>query len=173
MNRTTLIAFVIVLVLIGAGIVWAMTRTEASPDVNGVATTTDTQTQTGTPTTPGTTTGTPTTNTPNTAGTMITVLLPTPNQTVASPLTVTGQARGNWYFEASFPVELRNAAGTVIAQAPVQAQGDWMTTNFVPFKGTLTFPAQPAGSKGTLVFRKDNPSGLPENDAQIVVPVTF
>ena len=47
--------------------------------------------------------------------------------TVASPLTITGKARGGWYFEASFPVQIKNASGTVIAEGPAQAQGEWMT----------------------------------------------
>jgi hypothetical protein len=54
-----------------------------------------------------------------------------------------------------------------------QAQGDWMTEDFVPFTATLTFPAQPAGSLGKIVLKRDNPSGEPQNDASIVVPVQF
>lgn len=92
--------------------------------------------------------------------------------TVTSPLTVTGQARGGWYFEASFPVKLRDANGNQIAIAPAQAQGDWMTSNFVPFSVTLTF-APPLTATGMLVLERDNPSGLPENDESISIPVTF
>jgi hypothetical protein len=91
---------------------------------------------------------------------------------VSSPLTVTGTARG-WYFEASFPVELRNASGTIIAQGPATAQGDWMVDAFVPFSITLTFPAQATSSTGTLILRNDNPSGLPENDESLSIPVVF
>ena len=95
------------------------------------------------------------------------------NATIASPLTITGKARGGWYFEASFPVQVKNASGTVIAEGPAQAQGEWMTEQFVPFKITLTFPTQAAGSKGTVVLHNDNPSGLPENDKSLEIPVTF
>ena len=95
------------------------------------------------------------------------------SDTVASPLTITGKARGGWYFEASFPVQIKNASGTVIAEGPAQAQGEWMTQDYVPFKITLSFPAQAAGSKGTVVLRNDNPSGLPENDKSLEIPVTF
>lgn len=95
------------------------------------------------------------------------------NDKVASPLTITGRARGGWYFEASFPVQIKNASGTVIAEGPAQAQGSWMTQDYVPFKITLTFPAQAAGSKGTAVLHNDNPSGLPENDKSLEIPVTF
>ncbi len=98
---------------------------------------------------------------------------PRPNGKVVSPLLIKGRARGNWYFEASFPVELQNASGTRIAITPAQAKGEWMTAEFVPFEVTLTFPPQPAGSKGTLILRKDNPSGLQEHDDELIVPVVF
>lgn len=97
------------------------------------------------------------------------VTFPTLGATVSSPLTITGQARGPWYFEASFPVSLKNASGTVIAQGVAQAQGDWMTVDFVPFTATLTYPAQPAGSTGTLVLIKDDPSGIHPDSVEISV----
>lgn len=103
----------------------------------------------------------------------IRVTSPKPGATAKAPLTVSGEARGTWYFEASFPYELRAADGTVLAQGPVQAQGEWMTTEFVPFSVSIAFPAQAAGSQGTLILKKDNPSGLPENDAALTIPVAF
>lgn len=103
---------------------------------------------------------------------LIKVTDPRPNATVTSPLTVRGVARGNWYFEASFPVELLDAAGSRLAQVPAQAQGEWMTQDFVPFTATLTFTA-PTSSTGTLWLRKDNPSGLPQNDDALRLPVRF
>jgi hypothetical protein len=53
---------------------------------------------------------------------MIEVTTPTINATVSQPLTVTGRARGGWYFEASFPVELRDSSGALLAQTIAQAQ---------------------------------------------------
>jgi hypothetical protein len=103
---------------------------------------------------------------------LITVDSPRPNDTIKSPLTITGKARGNWYFEASFPVKLTDADGNVLASAPAQAKGDWMTTEFVPFTVTLTF-ATPTSATGTLNLLKDNPSGLPEKDDALYIPVNF
>jgi hypothetical protein len=94
------------------------------------------------------------------------------NQKVTSPLAITGKAKG-WYFEASFPVQVLDANGKVIGQGPAQAQSDWMTSDWVPFKATLTFTSPGAGKKGTVRLSKDNPSGLPENDRHIDIPVTF
>lgn len=97
---------------------------------------------------------------------------PKPGQLVTSPLTVTGEARGNWYFEAVFPIRLLDGNGAVIASGQGQATADWMTSDFVPFTSTLTFAA-PATANGTLVLMKDNPSGLPEYDDEIRIPVRF
>lgn len=96
---------------------------------------------------------------------------PRPGQSIASPLAISGEARGNWFFEASFPVKLLNAAGDVMVTGTAQAQGEWMTEEFVPFTATLEFTAS-AGT-GTLVLERDNPSGLSENDAALNVPVVF
>jgi len=95
-----------------------------------------------------------------------------PGDKVSSPLTIKGEARGYWYFEASFPVELLDGNGNQLAIKPAQAQGEWMTEDFVPFSVTLTFPP-PATATGTLMLRKDNPSGLPENEDWLAIPVTF
>ena len=102
----------------------------------------------------------------------INVSSPQPNSVVSSPLTVTGEARGSWYFEASFPVKLYDANNNLLAQAPAQALSDWMTTDFVSFSVTLTFPT-PSTQTGTLVLEKDNPSGLPQNDDSVSIPVSF
>lgn len=94
------------------------------------------------------------------------------NQIVSSPLVVKGEARGYWYFEASFPVELIDGNGKQLVIAPAQAQGEWMTTEFVPFSVTLNF-SKPTTATGTLILRNDNPSGLPENQEEIRIPVRF
>ncbi|MBN1779420.1 MAG: GerMN domain-containing protein [Candidatus Buchananbacteria bacterium] len=93
-------------------------------------------------------------------------------QTISSPLVITGQARGSWFFEADFPVELVDQAGNVVATGIAQAQSDWMTQDFVPFQVELIFKNAPTGV-GKLILKKDNPSGLPENDNQLEIPVTF
>lgn len=95
------------------------------------------------------------------------------NDTVESPLTITGEARGTWYFEASFPVELLDADDNVLAQGVAQAQSDWMTEDFVPFTITLSFTPPASGTTGTLVLRKDNPSGDPSRDDALLIPVQF
>lgn len=102
---------------------------------------------------------------------LIVVDAPHSNELVTSPLTVTGKARGTWYFEASFPVRLFDASGNEIAIGVAQAQGDWMTEDYVPFSVSLSFTT--TDRTGTLVLQKDNPSGMPENDASVTLPVRF
>lgn len=99
---------------------------------------------------------------------------PLPESRVSSPLKIKGEARGNWYFEASFPVILVNWDGLIIAQGTAQAQGDWMTENYVPFEATLEFLADTAVSdRGGLILLKDNPSGMPANDDALELTVFF
>lgn len=102
---------------------------------------------------------------------LLQVNAPLPSAEITSPLTVSGKARGQWYFEASFPVSLYDANGKLIGQVPAQAESDWMTTEYVPFSTTLFFSSDTA--TGTLVLQNDNPSGLPENQKELKIPVTF
>jgi hypothetical protein len=91
---------------------------------------------------------------------------------INSPVIISGQARGQWFFEASFPVKIIDAHNQVLGLASAQAQGDWMTDDFIPFKATVDF-SQPTTSTGFIVLFKDNPSGLPEHDAEVKIPVKF
>ncbi len=97
---------------------------------------------------------------------------PQPGAKVNNPLRIKGRARGSWYFEASFPAKLYDAAGSLLAEIPVTAQGDWMTEDFVPFSSEMSFTV-PSTATGTLVLEKDNPSGLPEQADEVRVPVVF
>jgi len=103
---------------------------------------------------------------------LVRVTSPLTDAVITSPLLVQGEARGDWYFEASFPIHLFDGNGLEIAVVPARAEGAWMTTEFVPFAATLTFDI-PATAAGTLVLERDNPSGLPQNDAQVSIPVRF
>ncbi len=107
--------------------------------------------------------------------TFIQVLIPAPNQKITSPLQVSGQARGNWFFEATAPLILVDWDGRIIAQSYIQATDDWMTEDFVPFEGTLNFelPETTPYKRGAIIFQKSNPSDLPENDDAIEIPIEF
>ncbi|MFA6254562.1 MAG: GerMN domain-containing protein [Patescibacteria group bacterium] len=106
-------------------------------------------------------------------GNKIIVYSPNKNQEFTFPLTITGEARGNWFFEASFPVKLLDANNQVIAQTIASAKSDWMTTDFVPFEAEIvgSILSQSGQIPVTLVLQRDNPSGLPQNDEQITIPL--
>jgi len=90
---------------------------------------------------------------------------------VGQSFVVTGEAPGGWYFEASFPITVRDASGTIIASTQGKAQGDWMQTGQVPFTATTTLTSEYHGA-ATLILLRDNPSGLPENDDSVSIPIT-
>ena len=94
-------------------------------------------------------------------------------QIVTSPVTVVGTVTGGgWFFEATFPVKILDGDGTVLGAAAAQAQADWMSTGTVPFTAVIQFSA-PHGATGTVVLSKDNPSGMPQNDLSLSIPVRF
>ncbi|MFH1030692.1 MAG: GerMN domain-containing protein [bacterium] len=103
---------------------------------------------------------------------LIRVEIPKPDDIIFSPLTVKGEARGNWFFEGSFPVKLYNENNNLLSVSIAQAKGEWMTENLVPFEAEIVFD-NPGQGKGTLVFEKDNPSDMPELDDELRIPVFF
>ncbi len=105
-------------------------------------------------------------------GDVVQLDFPKPGSIVKSPLTITGQAKGFWFFEASFPVKIVDANGNLLGQHYAQATEEWMTVEFVPFTSSLTFKNSPTDS-GFLILQRDNPSGLPQYDQEIRYPVKF
>lgn len=104
---------------------------------------------------------------------LIVVDSPLSSSTISSPLTITGKARGTWYFEASFPIVILGEYGSVLGRGQAQAQGDWMTEDFVPFKATITFGEDPATNQGYIVLKNDNPSGDPAKQKELDIPIVF
>jgi hypothetical protein len=102
----------------------------------------------------------------------VVLVSPLPEQQVETSFVVQGAARGTWYFEASFPIEVRNYDGEVVATGIAQAQDDWMTEDLVPFSADIVVPSTAQGLH-SLVIKKDNPSDLPENDAEVAVPIVI
>jgi hypothetical protein len=159
----TLIGIIAILVIWG---IWAIGHRNSSSDVtsSSTATTVTDTTSKGT----GTPVGTLATSD------QIQVTAPVQNQTISSPVKVTGKARGNWFFEASAPVYVIDAAGNVLGQGVIQATSDWMTTDFVPFTGSIAYSAPDAGmSQGAVILMNDNPSGQASTSLFAIVPIRF
>lgn len=85
---------------------------------------------------------------------------PLPNSSVPRMFTVKGKAKGNWFFEASFPIQVRDAANNPVGMGIAQTADNWMTTEFVPFAAVVTVSGYSGPAR--LILMKDNPSGLPE-----------
>ncbi len=105
---------------------------------------------------------------------MIVVTAPVTNATssVANPMEIKGKARGFWFFEASFPAKIIDANGTELAVFSIETTDEWMTTEFVNFSVMMPF-ATSTTAAGSLILQKSNPSDLPENAAELVIPITF
>jgi hypothetical protein len=92
------------------------------------------------------------------------------NQVITTPMTITGTVKV-WFFEGSFPVFVKDSNGNQLAVALASSPVDWMTADPIPF--TVTIPAINYQGPGTITFQKDNPSGEPQFDEQVVVNVVF
>ena len=93
---------------------------------------------------------------------MIRVDSPRPNQAITSPLEIRGEARGNWFFEASFPYTLEDSRGKVLSQGSIETSESWMTEDFVSFSKQIEFESTDS-REAVLILEKANPSGLEEN----------
>lgn len=108
---------------------------------------------------------------------LIQIESPGANKIISSPLIVKGKARGFWFFEGDFPVILTDWDGRIIIESYAMAKGEWMTEDFVPFETTLEFEKPEIIGEfakcGALILKKDNPSGLPEHDDALEIPIFF
>ncbi len=166
MDRTAKIWMVVAVLLFA--VIIAMTTmlfTIPRPETVEVATTTAQKPVAEVPVTPK-----PTENQPLSARVKVTT--PVKNTTVGSTFAVKGEAPGNWFFEADFPIQVRDKDGGVIARTYASALGEWMTTQQVEFSSTIIVEG---GYKGpaTLILMRSNPSGLPENDDAVEIPITI
>ena len=118
--------------------------------------------------------GTPTDNVgaPSQITEDIKVNSPKQNDVIKSPVNISGEARGTWFFEASFPVTILDANRKVLARVPIQATADWMTTDFVPFMGSVAF-TKSTTTTGFILFENDNPSGDIQKSKSIEIPINF
>ncbi|MEI6054233.1 MAG: hypothetical protein WCQ49_02580 [Candidatus Saccharibacteria bacterium] len=92
---------------------------------------------------------------------------------ISNPQIINGRIPGDWSFEASFPASLVNWNGVAIDQKTAQIQGDWMTNEYVPFTVTFEFDSPETDKKGSIILKRDNPSGLIENDDSVEIPITY
>jgi len=104
------------------------------------------------------------------------VASPVAGATTTSPLTVTGVAPNDWYFEAVFEAVLFDAEGNVLTQAPAQAQTDWTRPGPVPFKAVFNY-AVDATQTGIVLLTEDQTGEHEDGDdkplREVRIPVTL
>lgn len=103
------------------------------------------------------------------------VTAPQPGALITSPVTVVGTVTGGgWLFEGSFPVKILDGDGTTIGggSAATVTSGEWTSTGTVSFTAIVQFTV-PRFATGTIVLSKDNPSGMPQKDMSLSIPVRF
>lgn len=88
--------------------------------------------------------------------TTATITTPAPNARVTSPLTVSGRAPAGWFFENQLPVQLLDAQGAVITQAPATPRINWTEPGDKDYDATLTFTVT-RETPATLVVMQDMP----------------
>ena len=102
----------------------------------------------------------------------INVTSPKNNEELKDIITVEGEALGTWFFEAVFPISIEDMNRNTIASSFVTAEENWMTDLPVKFRGAIDVPDDFSG-KAVLILKKDNPSGLPEKDSRVEIPISI
>lgn len=98
---------------------------------------------------------------------------PTENSLIKNPLRITHTVPAGWAFEGSCPIKLMDEHGNILAQGSAHEviPGSWQSGKPARVIGELQFST--TAEKGYFVISKDNPSGLPENDASYKFSVRF
>lgn len=102
----------------------------------------------------------------------IEVFSPKENETVSSPLKISGMIKGNGWtaFEGQTGiVRLFDNSDKELALGILTATEDWMQTN-VNFETTLWFD-YPGDGEGKLIFYNENASGEPERNRTFELPI--
>lgn len=153
---------IILVVLVGAGVwfVSTMTHSPAGPapvtDVKAATSTNDVKVVSNKP-----------------LSSKVTVSSPGPGGTVDKAFTVTGKAPGPWFFEAQFPLQVRDSDDNVIGHGTATTSGDWQSDAIIPFSASVTIDEPTYKGTARLILMRDNPSGLPENDDAIEFPIVI
>ena len=155
------IIVIIVLFLIICVMTWFLVTTPRNPNtVPAVATTT--------PTAPVPAPAAASSKAPLSAS--VSVSSPLPNASVGKTFTVEGVAPNGWYNEAVFPIQVRDGDDDLIASGQGMAESDWTVSGPVRFHATIRL-SQTYSGPADLILLRDNPSGLPQNEDEVTIPI--
>lgn len=91
---------------------------------------------------------------------------------VSGKIEADGILKGGYFFEGNIPISILDANKNVLRITNGTATTDWMTAEPVSFNTTLDFTGLTAGP-AYIEIHNDNPSGLPENDKFILIPIVI
>ncbi len=97
-----------------------------------------------------------------------------PGSTITDGQVITGTLTGGYFFEANARASLLDADKNVMTTFPIAATSDWMTAGPVNFKMIVNYAVDDTPIRkgpGYLSIHNDNPSGMPENDKYVDIPV--
>ena len=86
---------------------------------------------------------------------------------------IEGKTKDNFFFEGTFPILIQDLNGSNLGNSFAQSKTDWMTSDYVEFATEPLNFDKKDNKEGYLIFKKDNPSGLSENDKEIKIKVRF
>ena len=102
------------------------------------------------------------------------VVILSPNLTLPlkSPQKIIGLIDKSWVFEASFPLELFDSQLRSLFRGTASAP-NWLDkdSTYTDFSANIKFSTKKPN--GFLLIKNDNPSGIPENNKSIQIPVIF
>lgn len=156
---------IILIIIVGVGVWFVATMLNGPASPLSTATTTPSQAATTTPVVDTSTAQ----QQPLSA--QVSVLSPGPGGSVDKTFTVTGKAPGSWFSEAQFPIQVRSANSDVIGDGTAHTDGDWQSNNSVSFTADVTINDPTYKGTARLILMRDNPSGMPENDDSVEIPI--
>ncbi len=95
-----------------------------------------------------------------------------PGSKVSGILSYRGVLQGGYFFEGNVVVKILDANKNVLKTSNAVAKSDWMSSGPVNFEGNIDFTGLAKGL-GFIEIHNDNPSGLPQNDKSILIPVVI
>lgn len=95
-----------------------------------------------------------------------------PNAKVHGILSYRGSIKGGYFFEGNIRIIILDADKNVLKESNGIAKSEWMIEGPVDFEGNIDFTGMPSTS-GYFRIANDNPSGDPENDKFIDIPIVI
>ena len=95
-----------------------------------------------------------------------------PNTKVSEKKIIQGVVKSNYFFEGNIGVNILGNDKKLLRSGHATAVGEWASPDPVKFQGELDFSGLVKGP-AFIEIHNDNPTGLPENDKSILVPVVI